>query len=247
MKRLFPIIAACAALFGTGSAFASVILHGTRVVYPGQARDVTIAAENNGDLPVLVQAWLDTGESSARPEDSKTPFVLTPPLFRLDPKKTQSLRIIKSGDTLPKDKESLFWLNVLEIPPQTDDGGANNKLRLVFRTRVKLFFRPPSLDGKVEDAAGRVSWRVTRDAKGAPALLAHNPTPYHVTFSRVATTVDGVRYDVPAGGMVDPGADLTLALTAAPAGNPAASGVVYAYINDYGVSVDGRATLSLSD
>src|SRR3984957_10005754 len=100
-------------------AVAAVVVDGTRVVYPAAKREVTINIHNGGDTPSLVQAWLDAGDAHAKPGESKVPFVLTPPLFRLDPSKSQSLRLVYTHDPLPEDRESLFWLNVLDIPPRT--------------------------------------------------------------------------------------------------------------------------------
>src|ERR1700748_3521526 len=75
-------------------ATAGVVVDGTRVVYPAAKREVTLNIRNPGDTPSLVQAWLDAGDPHAKPGDSKVPFVLTPPLFRLDPTKVQSLRLV---------------------------------------------------------------------------------------------------------------------------------------------------------
>ncbi len=46
----------------------------------------------------------------------KAPFLITPPLFRLDAKQENVLRIIRTGGNLPADRESLFWLNIKSIP-----------------------------------------------------------------------------------------------------------------------------------
>src|SRR5258706_14303772 len=68
-------------------AAAGVVVDGTRVVYPAAKREVTINIRNPGDAPSLVQAWLDAGDPHSKPGGSTVPFVLTPPLFRLDPTK----------------------------------------------------------------------------------------------------------------------------------------------------------------
>src|SRR5580704_15270767 len=99
-------------------ATAGVVVNGTRVVYPAAKREVTIGIHNTGETPSLVQAWLDAGDPHAKPGESKVPFVMTPPLFRLDPTKVQSLRLVYTHDPLPENRESLFWLNVLDIPPR---------------------------------------------------------------------------------------------------------------------------------
>ena len=44
-------------------------------------------------------------------------FVITPPLFAMQGKKENTLRIIDAtNNQLPQDRESLFWMNVKAIP-----------------------------------------------------------------------------------------------------------------------------------
>ncbi len=41
---------------------AEIVIHGTRVIYPSDAREVTLQVSNNGSKPALVQAWIDEGD-----------------------------------------------------------------------------------------------------------------------------------------------------------------------------------------
>ncbi|MFM0039807.1 fimbria/pilus periplasmic chaperone [Paraburkholderia strydomiana] len=226
-----------------GGAQAGVVISGTRVIYQASEREVTVKLGNEGDAPALVQVWLDTGNPNALPDESKVPFTLSPPLFRLDPKKGQSLRLIYTQEPLPQDKESLFWLNVLEVPPRADAAtGSNdpNSLQLAFRSRIKLFFRPAGLPGNADDAAAQVRWKFVRKENGGYALEASNPTPYHVTFSRIVVADGATNWTSDKGGMVDPGAsaDFDIGNLAPHATVPAQ--VDYTFINDYGAGVNGK-------
>lgn len=223
-----------------GVAHASVVISGTRVIYQAKEHEVTVKLGNEGDAPALVQVWLDTGNPNAMPDEIKVPFTLSPPLFRLDPKKGQSLRLIYTQEPLPQDRESLFWLNVLEVPPRTaataDDP---NSLQLAFRSRIKLFFRPAGLAGDPNEAAAKVTWKWVRKDAGY-VLQASNPTPYHVTFSKIEVNSPAATYASDKGGMVAPGAteDFEVGQLAAP---PAESlEVDYTFINDYGAGVPGK-------
>jgi P pilus assembly chaperone PapD len=84
---------AISSVFAVSTAQAEIILHGTRVVYPSDAREVTLQVSNNGSKPSLVQAWIDDGDPKSTPDQSKVPFMITPPISRVDPTKSQSLRI----------------------------------------------------------------------------------------------------------------------------------------------------------
>lgn len=95
---------------------ASVVISGTRVIYPADANEVSVKINNGGPSPVLLQSWIDNSDVDAKPSAIKVPFVLTPPMNRVESGKGQTLRITYTGDTLPSDRESVFWLNVLEVP-----------------------------------------------------------------------------------------------------------------------------------
>ncbi len=94
----------------------SVVIMGTRVVYPATQKSISIRLNNDNESPALVQSWLDDGDAAAPPESVHVPFIITPPIFRMDSKSGQTVRIVYTGESLPKDRESLFYLNVLDIP-----------------------------------------------------------------------------------------------------------------------------------
>ncbi|WP_114195753.1 fimbria/pilus periplasmic chaperone [Edaphovirga cremea] len=205
-------------LFSTSS-LAGVVISGTRVIYPSDAREVSVKLSNVGSTPVLIQSWIDTGDSTAKPSAIRVPFVLTPPINRVEPSKGQTLRISYAGGALPMDKESVFWLNVLEVPAKNAAKADENTLQMAFRSRIKLFYRPAGLTGNANDAAKAVTW----SAKGN-GLQATNPTPYYVSFANVMVNskkVDGL--------MVAPRGNQIFALPAN-AGNKVSG----EFVNDYG-------------
>ncbi|MEK7946201.1 fimbria/pilus periplasmic chaperone [Pigmentiphaga sp. YJ18] len=222
-------------------AHASVVLSGTRVIYEQKEREVTLKLSNEGNLSALVQTWIDDGNVNALPDEVSVPFTLTPPLFRVDPKKGQALRIIYSQDPLASDRESLFWLNVLEIPPQAAASPeAPNSLQLAFRTRIKLFFRPTGLPGDPAGAAAQMTWRFVRKDDNKYVLVATNPSPFHVTISKVATEVGGVVWRNDTGAMVAPRA--TAEFDVGPVthiNSEVPTKVDFMSVNDYGAGVEG--------
>lgn len=220
---------------------ASVVLNGTRVVYPEPEREVTLRLSNEGAAPALVQAWIDDGDPTATPDQSKTPFMLAPPLFRLEPRKGQTMRIIYLREPLPRDRESLFWLNVLEIPPISPAGAdaPANSLQLAIRTRIKLMFRPTGLTGSASGAPHAVAWRFARKDDGSRVLTATNPTPYHVTFTKVAAETGGAMYRNDAGGMAAPGETIEFAVGQLPNGPDEPDRVEFTTLDDFGAAVAG--------
>ncbi|MBC3378698.1 fimbria/pilus periplasmic chaperone [Serratia fonticola] len=209
---------AAVALF-SASSLASVVISGTRVIYPSDAKEVSVKISNGGSAPVLLQSWIDNGDANAKPSAIKVPFVLTPPMNRVEPGKGQTLRISYAGGSLPMDKESVFWLNVLEVPAKAQGKVTENRLQMAFRSRIKLFYRPAGLEGNPNEAVKALTW-----SSQGNRLQAANPTPYYVSL--VNLSVNGKKLDH---AMVAPRSTMTIDL----AGN-AGSTISGSYVNDYG-------------
>lgn len=231
-----------ALLSAVPDAQAGIVIDGTRVVYPAAKREVTINIRNASDKPSLVEAWLDAGNPDAKPGESKVPFALTPPVFRLDPTKSQSMRLVYTRDPLPADRESLFWLNVLDIPPRAaQNADLPNQLELAFKHRMKVFFRPAGLKGSAADAPAQLAWKlVSKDGK-LTGIQASNPTAYHVSLALVMVTVDG--HPVTAkSDMLPPFASNTFAVQDSVPVPAAAVALDYTFVNDYGGNVKATTT-----
>ncbi|MBA1686996.1 fimbria/pilus periplasmic chaperone, partial [Escherichia coli] len=98
----------------SSSAIADIVISGTRVIYKSDQKSVNIRLENKGNNPLLVQSWLDTGDDNAEPGSITVPFTATPPVSRIDAKRGQTIKLMYTASSvLPKDRESVFWFNVL--------------------------------------------------------------------------------------------------------------------------------------
>lgn len=246
-RRAAVCVCAALACFAQQAA-ASVIISGTRVIYPAGDREITVKMDNTGKQPALVQAWIDDGDLKSRPGTVKVPFVLMPPVFRIDPAKGQTVRIVYTGDPLPEDKESVFWLNVLDIPPKVEESPSTNALQLAFRSRIKLFFRPAGLDGDGAVAAAKaVQWSVVPDGSGKGHVLrATNPSPFNVTVLSARVDHDGRTFTAKDGAMIAPGASHTFALDALLPDLPAGTKLGYSTINDFGSEAKWDAAITIA-
>lgn len=242
-SRVLDCLARCARAWGLalllagGHAQAGVQVEGTRFIYQATQRDISIGLHNlaKGN-PVLVQTWVDDGADNGDPDHARAPFSLTPPLFRMDAEKSQRLRLVYTGESLPKDRESLFWLNVLEVPSQSqaEASGDQNTLRLAVRSRLKLFFRPEGLEGTPEQAAASVTWRLTEgDVKGVTVLEAHNAGAFFVSLSSVAVGGKNAVVDI-GDGILAPGATARFPVVKVAGDQSQPVAVTYTYIDDYG-------------
>ena len=176
---LMLVVAACV-IAPVRSVQADLVVTGTRFIYPAGQKALTLRTGNVGQHPILVQSWLDSGDFTADPSRETVPFLLTPPVFRLDPAGRMSLLLRHTGEAMPKERESVFWINFLEVPAR--DSSQKNLLQLAYRLRMKVLYRPEGLPGSASEAIGKVAW--TYHAADGD-IEAHNETPYFVSLARV--------------------------------------------------------------
>ncbi|HEL3170616.1 TPA: molecular chaperone [Stenotrophomonas maltophilia] len=175
-------------------ASAQVSMPGTRVVFPGEQVEVVVPLKNTAADPVLVQAWVSDGDADQMPEHSGAPFVLAPPVLRLQPGKDASLRIRQVASSAPVDaKEHLYWLNVLAIPPRSE--ASVNNLEVAVRSRYKVLFRPKGLPQPPMDRMEGVAVS-TRSDGGNAFLVFKNSTAYHLNLGRVAIVHGGAETEL---------------------------------------------------
>lgn len=223
---------ALACLGWTGTTQAAIQVVGTRVIYPADQREVTVSLLNNNTSPRLLQAWVDSGDSTETADTTKAPFLVTPPMARIDPGKGQSLRVIHTGADLPQDRESVFWLNVLEIPPRpkAQEGESRNFMQFAIRTRIKVFYRPKGLPGSAAKAYETLHWRLVAQGNGY-ALECTNPSAFNVSLGAVRLKEAAqVRQSITGGGMCPAKGSQRFPVE----GQVSGDRVVLSVINDYG-------------
>jgi len=146
---------------------------------------------NANRYPVLVQAWIDDGDVLASPEDSKAPIIVLPPIFRMAPHDQASVRLINPGTTFPADRESLFWLNLYEMPAtQKRDASAAQTVVVTMRTQIKVFVRPGKLPYPEADLPKHLTFSLVRHPDKL-TLQIGNPTPYYATIGSLQLTIEG--------------------------------------------------------
>ncbi|HDC4530678.1 TPA: molecular chaperone [Enterobacter asburiae] len=198
------------------TAHAGVIINGTRLVYQGEKKESSIGISNPDDINYLVQSGVDTGLKKG----GKAPFLITPPLFRLNAKEDNVLRVVRTGGNMPEDRESLYWLNIKAIPSSRHEEGVNT-LQIAINTRIKLLYRPASIKGKPEEVADKLEWH-----REGNDLVVNNPTPFYMNFQSV--TLNGQK--VAKATWAVPETSTRFALPANMNGNT----VSWSVINDYG-------------
>jgi len=171
---------------------ASVVINGTRVVYHESRGEAIVQLRQPGDVPVLVQVWLDDGDDSLDPQDQTVPFLITPTVTRMDPGNGQTVRVLRTGGGLPQDRESMFFFNILEVPPAQLElvQAGEDHLQVSTRSRIKFFYRPQGLTPRVDKAPELLRFSLASDAtRDVTQVRVYNPTPYHITFKDLSLHV----------------------------------------------------------
>ncbi|WP_413495323.1 molecular chaperone [Morganella psychrotolerans] len=160
--------------------YAGVIINTTRVIFPGNQDSTEIQLTNSGEMPSLVQSWVDEGDINSSPETTGAPFMVVPPVTRIAGSGGQQLKIRILENSLPRDRESVFYLNVVDIPAKTAVTG--NMLQFALRTRIKLFYRPDTLPLSPDAVPEQISVSLSGET-----LILKNPAPYYFTLSALVS------------------------------------------------------------
>lgn len=190
MQMLKPVTAICLSALCCLAARADggVSLNQTRVIFQGGSGAQNVTVNNQGDRLYLLQSGIQLALEDPR----AAPFMVTPPLARLAPDSSNTLRILKQGNArLPEDRESLFYLSVLAIParPGEDALVETARLSMGLRFMLKLFYRPHGLKLPPEQTYCQL-----QVAQNGHRVRITNPGPYFLTFSQL--TLDNQPIDL---------------------------------------------------
>lgn len=172
-------------------------LGATRLIYHPGERGVLLSVNNQQNFPVLVQSRVFNEDRA-----TQAPFMVTPPLFRLDPNQRNTLRVISTGSPV-SGKESLYWLCVTGIPPKSDDVWANDNIpqhaqvnmEISTHMCIKLITRPTDIKGNMMQAAETLQW-----SREGNAIKTKNNSPYYINLLSLSVggkTVEELDYIPP--------------------------------------------------
>ncbi|TFT59813.1 fimbrial biogenesis chaperone [Proteus mirabilis] len=230
-------------IFISMAAHSAVTLDRTRIIFPGTEKSINITISNdNPEEAYLAQSWIEDLQGNKL---TKGAILATPPLQRIEPNSYSLVRLSTTPELhkLPQDRESLFYLNVLDIPakPKVEENsenseGNNNYLQLAVRSRIKFFFRPDNLNVTPDDAYQKVTWH----QEGALRIKAINPTPYYITYNKISVGQDKQLTPVEQSGMIAPFSSKIFSLKEKPI---LTNKVTWVVVNDYGGYQQGESTL----
>lgn len=199
---LFAFLAFCL----LSQAGASIQIMTTRVILEAQKKEQTVRINNVGNNPSLLQLWISTSSDTDGQVKEDLPFFINPPAARVNAQKGKVFRLFQTDEAVnkyPKDRETMLWLNVLDIPPDMPEDTGNNQLNMAFRTIIKFFYRPAGLKGDPMQAADDLKWEIKRTVNGFDVVCT-NASAFHVSMTRLwLIDAQGKEHDI-AGDTVKP-------------------------------------------
>ncbi|KAB1458350.1 fimbria/pilus periplasmic chaperone [Vibrio panuliri] len=159
------MLALMGSLLTWNSAHAALALDATRYIYKGNEQFISVTANNESKSEYGAQVWVD----NIVEKDTRPTFIATPSFFRIKEEGRQVFRILKVSDHMSKEKESVYWLNLQEIPQAREGSG----ISMAIRTQVKLIYRPTAI---VEGRDGAEANMTIEYQPGSQWLV--NSTPY---------------------------------------------------------------------
>ncbi|MFE0583797.1 fimbrial assembly chaperone [Pantoea vagans] len=209
------------------SVWAVVNVDKTRIVFNPSDLTQSINVINSGQNETFLQIWTDDGDLTLSPDASITPIIVIPPVVKMFPGEMRSLRLmLTSRQTLPANKESLFWLNIYQIPALKKAlSVAERKVVLPLRIRLKIFVRPAGLNAPLTIDPEKIRFAVSGNK-----ITITNPTPWFMSMN-----VNPKGHQSIKNLMIAPQSDLQLNSDAT---LKSGDSVSYAVINDQGIPVN---------
>lgn len=232
-------------LFTVNIAYSAVYISKTRLIVHEELGEETFQINNEGKIPVLLQIWLDTGNMEASPGTINVPFVVSPFIFRSEPGNSHAFRLLFTGDKnyQPKDREQVFWLNILEIPKKNEmisstQGGY--LIQLAFRSRIKVFYRPAMLRKvTMSEVVRKMHFSIERNQNGY-WLLISNPGPLNITLNNLIINDSNKLAQIPQGGMIAPFSALKIPLKSM---TGSIKTIKFEYLDDFGIARESHGTI----
>ncbi|KEY60303.1 molecular chaperone [Serratia sp. DD3] len=241
MRKLIKLCMA-GGLFISSWVQAGVIIESSRVVFSATDRERSLLLSNGNPYPVIVQTWIDDGAPEGTPETAgEVPVIPLPGQFRLEQGEKKNLRLLATQTEQPQDRESLYWLNIYEIPPtdsQLPPGVP--RVKVAIRLQLKMFYRPKNLQPSVNKLLELQQFSLIR-LPGTLKLKVENSSPYYATFN--AAKIMGKTQSYPVDiGMLPPFSSKTLDISGAIAWQP--DSISYSLINDDGNAIANKKTIN---
>lgn len=170
-------------------------INASRLIYPQGTDSISVSVRNTtASQPYLVQARVSRAQASYQP----APFIVRPPIFRLEPGTVNQLRISAQHIDTPTDRESLFYFHASAVPASNTPGEQHSASKVHGATQfgvgsiIKLFYRPNALP-----STSRAAQENLQFSRVDGGIKAENASPYFISFASLQVGGQTIRLDTP--------------------------------------------------
>lgn len=193
----------------------------TRIVFEQKNNKASIDIVNTDDRSYLVQSYIRGKQEN--------PFEVIPPLARVEKNSRFIIKIIAKANSLPNDRETIFYFYSKSIPASSKKSGEatttlDADMVVALENRIKLFYRPDNLPTDVKSSRESLKFKAT-----SQGIQAINNSPYYVTMDILIANGKAIKMNVDKEETMIPPFSAKDYITSTGKGD-----VIWYAINDYG-------------
>ncbi len=158
--------------------YASIEINKDKFIFIESKNQEIIEIKNNTTNDYFIQSWISHYDES---NETELPFMITPPLFKIEKDENYSLKIFKTDEIEKKDRETLYRINIKRIPLLSNSDENKNLLHISMNSVYNLIYRPISIEKGVKDAYKKIEFLKNKNNE----FIVNNPTPYFITLLNV--------------------------------------------------------------
>lgn len=156
----------------------SIEINKDKFIFIESVNQEIIEINNKANNYYFIQSWVTHYDKE---NSNEIPFMVTPPLFKIEKNETFSLKIFKKDEIKERDRETLYRINIKRIPILLNSDNNKNMLHVSINSVYNLIYRPISIEKDAKDAYKKIEFLKNKNNE----FIINNPTPYFIALSSV--------------------------------------------------------------
>lgn len=133
----------------------SIEINKDKFIFIESINQEIIEIKNKTDNDYFIQSWITHYDKE---NSNEIPFMVTPPLFKIEKDENFSLKIFKIDKVKEEDRESLYRINIKRIPILLNSDSNKNMLHVSVNSVYNLIYRPVSIEKDAKDAYKKIEF-----------------------------------------------------------------------------------------
>ncbi|WP_109419846.1 molecular chaperone [Proteus terrae] len=157
----------------------SIEINKDKFIFIESINQEIIEISNKTDNDYFIQSWITHYDKE---NNNEIPFMVTPPLFKIEKDENFSLKIFKIDKIKEEDREALYRINIKRIPILLNSDSNKNMLHVSVNSVYNLIYRPISIEKDAKNAYKKIEFFKNKNNE----FIINNPTPYFITLSSIS-------------------------------------------------------------